>query len=55
MFKEAFLTVLFTSVALSDDGFRYIRSDGKSVMYQTSNENMTWIDSTKVNQLIRIS
>jgi hypothetical protein len=48
MFKEAFLTVLFISVAFSDDGFRYIRSDGKSVMYQTSNVAMTWINSAKV-------
>ena len=42
--------VAFTSMvaSFSEDGFRYTRTDGRSVMYQVSNVSMTWIDNAKV-------
>ena len=42
--------VAFTVIvaSFSEDGFRYTRTDGRSVMYQVSNVSMTWIDSAKV-------
>ena len=45
--------VAFTSMVafFSEVGFRYTRTDGRSVMYQVSNVAMTWIDSAKVGPI----
>ena len=32
----------------SQEGFRYTRTDGRSLMYKVSDVGMTWIDSAKV-------
>ena len=44
--------VAFTSLAatFTEEGFRYTRTDGRSVMYQASDTPMTWIDSAKVTK-----
>ena len=50
MFK--FYLVLLTLVALAwcEEDFKYVRNDGKMVMYTVSNVAMPWIESFKVSQ-----
>ena len=43
----SFVATFFVLVLCAED-FKYVRSDGKSVMYTVSNETMPWIQSAKV-------
>jgi hypothetical protein len=49
MMKEVFLTFLLANLALSQEEFLNKSSEGKTVMYSTSGQAMTWINAVKVN------
>jgi hypothetical protein len=49
MMKEVVLTFLLANLALSQEGFPNRSRDGKTVLYRTSGQAMTWINAAKVN------
>jgi hypothetical protein len=51
MMKEIFLTFLLANLAFSQAGFQNRKRDGKTVMYRTSGQPMTWINAAKVDLL----
>lgn len=48
MLKKVISLLALVAVATTEEGFRYTRADGKSVMYDVSNTTMTWLESPKV-------
>jgi hypothetical protein len=49
MMKEIFLTFLLANLAFCQEGFENKKSNGKTVLYRTSGQAMTWINAAKVN------
>ena len=48
--KKAFLIfATLSALVCCKEDFRYVRKDGKSVMYTVSNVTMPWIQSSKVH------
>ena len=48
MLKKVISLLALVAVATTEEGFRYTRADGNSVMYDVSNTTMTWLESPKV-------
>ena len=49
MFKTFPILATLAVLVWCKEDFRYVRNDGKSVMYTVSNETMPWIQSSKVH------
>jgi hypothetical protein len=51
MMKEIFLTFLLANLAFCQEGFQNRKSNGKTVLYRTSGQAVTWINAAKVDLL----
>ena len=49
MLKAFLIFATLSALVCCKEDFRYVRKDGKSVMYTVSNVTMPWIQSSKVH------
>ena len=54
IFAASAATFFSLAASNSDEGFRYTRTDGRTLMYKASTVLMTWIDSAKVGPNLTI-